>query len=167
MIKKSVKMAEPKIILSKPKSVTLAIRLLLASMVLIIPKFIFKWDYAAHLTQSYNQNTQTALTVNDDFTFYVQIGKVVITIIFLLWIVLKISAGRNWARILFLIMYIIIGVPLSFLRLKDLFASSLLGGFLVLLNSLLQMISLRYLYSSPSNVWFKSIKMGSNSIDLP
>ncbi len=71
----------------------------------------------------------------------------------------KISLGRNWARIIFLIVFLF-GLPASIPSLISHFSRSPSAGWLMLLTILLQMTANVLLFQKPSNAWFKERKGG-------
>src|SRR5207245_1793608 len=80
-----------------------------------------------------------------------------ITLLFIATITFLISQGRNWARILFLLMFIA-GVPTMFAVASEL-QSQLAGRpgatLLLALQSLAQLGALVLLFTSASNSWFR------------
>ena len=77
-------------------------------------------------------------------------------ILLLLFIAVRyIGYGKKWARALFLILFII-NVAASPFYVPFIFKTSLVLGFLFILQILLQILALRYVYSKTSNEWFNS-----------
>lgn len=69
----------------------------------------------------------------------------------------RIGAGRNWARIVFLVL-LIIGLPLSVPQyLAELRTSPIHGGVSVLV-AILQVIGIVLLFTKSSNQWFRKLK---------
>lgn len=82
------------------------------------------------------------------------VTTIVVTSGLLLFLIVKISDGRNWARITFLILYLLgLGVSLPFLYYE--LRRSPMGGFMFILQSLLQTVALFFLFKRSSGVWFK------------
>lgn len=73
------------------------------------------------------------------------------------FLVSKIAAGRNWARITFLVL-ILIQLPFAILgNIADLRTNLLHGSFSILI-ALLQLIGTYLLFTKHSNLWFKTRK---------
>ncbi len=75
-------------------------------------------------------------------------------ILLLLFIAIRyIGFGKKWARNIFLILFII-NAGASPIYLPFIFKANLVLGFLFILQILLQILALRYVYSKTSNEWF-------------
>lgn len=73
------------------------------------------------------------------------------------FLVFKIAAGRNWARILFLVLFaggIVPALPVMFAE----FAQSMVAGALSLVQNGCQIYALSLLFLSPEAVWFSRFK---------
>ena len=68
-----------------------------------------------------------------------------------------IGFGKKWARILFLVLFIL-NVLASKLFVPFLFKTNLAVGFLFVLQMLLQILALVFLYSKSSNEWLNSFE---------
>jgi hypothetical protein len=79
------------------------------------------------------------------------IAAVMLALVALL--VVKISAGRNWARIVLLVI-VALGAPLSLIGLDAAFAESVLGGLLGLAVTALQIYAVVLLFTAPGKTWF-------------
>jgi len=66
-----------------------------------------------------------------------------------------IGFGKKWARILFLVLFVLI-VLASEIFIPFLFRTNIALGFLFVLQMLLQVLALGFLYSKKSNEWFNS-----------
>jgi hypothetical protein len=74
----------------------------------------------------------------------------------LLYVAIRyIGFGKKWARILFLVLFIL-NVLASKLFVPFLFKTNLALGFLFVLQMLLQILALVFLYIKSSNEWFNS-----------
>jgi hypothetical protein len=81
----------------------------------------------------------------------------------LLYVAIRyIGFGKKWARILFLVLFIL-NILASKLFIPFLFKTNLPLGFLFILQMLLQILALVYLYSKSSNDWFNSFDRANNS----
>jgi hypothetical protein len=78
-------------------------------------------------------------------------------------IVYKIAKGRNWARITFLILFVL-GIPLSVVPLLQSLAVNLFSGLLGICQVIIQVISLVLLFLKPSSEWFKRMKENAGPI---
>ena len=68
-----------------------------------------------------------------------------------------IGKGRNWARIIFLVLFII-GIPFSILPLLQSMAANPISGLLGIGQTVIQIIALVFLFQKPSSIWFKEMK---------
>jgi hypothetical protein len=84
------------------------------------------------------------------FTVFV----LVFTFAVLILLVLRIGAGRNWARIAFLILFIIGTVP-TLPVVRDELERAPLVGALSILQLLLQIWALVLLFTRPGSAWFR------------
>ncbi len=76
-----------------------------------------------------------------------------LVLVFLIW---KIGQGRNWARITFLVLFII-GVPMT---IYDYLTAALNALEIVsgIVSMILQTVALVFLFQKPSSDWFNSVK---------
>lgn len=74
-----------------------------------------------------------------------------------LFLVSRISAGRNWARIVFLVL-VLFGLPFATLNFMAEIKRSIPSGSLSILVTLLQVVGTYLLFTKNSNLWFKSRK---------
>jgi hypothetical protein len=70
---------------------------------------------------------------------------------FFIWMIDK---GKNWARITFLVLFIL-GVPLSILPLLASLAHAPISGLLGIVQAILQTIAVIFIFSKDSSAWFK------------
>jgi hypothetical protein len=85
-----------------------------------------------------------------------------ILLVFLYVAIRYIGFGKKWARILFLVLFIL-NVLASKLFVPFLFKTNLAVGFLFVLQMLLQILALVFLYSKSSNEWFNSFDSENTS----
>ena len=78
-----------------------------------------------------------------------------VTLLLLFIAIRYIGFGKKWARTLFLILFIV-SAGASRIFVPFIFSASLVLTFLFILQILLQLLALRYLYSKTSNEWFNS-----------
>jgi hypothetical protein len=72
-----------------------------------------------------------------------------------LFLVSKISAGRNWARVTFLVI-VLLGVPFAIPTYAEEFRRNVLSGGLSIFIAALQLFGTALLFTKNSNIWFKS-----------
>jgi hypothetical protein len=130
----------------KPKSIIAARNILYATLFLKTLVFIITQVILTALVQP-----KIGVLFSDIFLFV------------LLYVSIRyIGFGKKWARILFLVLFI-----LSVLSLKIfvpfLFKTNLALGFLFVLQMLLQTLALFFLYSKSSNEWFNSFDRANDS----
>jgi len=75
----------------------------------------------------------------------------------LFFLVIKISGGRNWARILWLI-YVVLNAPFAILAYSEAVRRNLITGTLSIIIVLLQLIGTGLLFTKNSNLWFRTRK---------
>ena len=123
--------------IEKPSQVRNAVRLLLASLAVGI--------------------LRTAIGVPSGagsiVTFVVLVATITIAIVGFL--VIKISGGRNWARIAYVVLFLL-GLPYSIIVLAQEFAANALVGLVSVIQILLQSIAIVLLFRRASNAWFRS-----------
>lgn len=74
-----------------------------------------------------------------------------------LFLVSKISAGRNWARIVFLAL-VLFGLPFAIPTYMAELRRSILSGSVSILVTILQLIGTYLLFTKQSNLWFRTRK---------
>jgi len=73
------------------------------------------------------------------------------------FLVSKIAAGRNWARIVFIVL-VLIGLPFAILGYIQELRTSLLSGSISIIIAILQLIGTYLLFTKNSNAWFRRTK---------
>jgi hypothetical protein len=91
------------------------------------------------------------------FVIFVSVFVLGITCLF----IYKIGRGRNWARITFLVLFII-GLPFSILPLLKSLAANPVSGLLGIAQIAIQLIALVFLFQKTSSYWFKEMKLGTD-----
>lgn len=76
------------------------------------------------------------------------------------FLIFMIGMGKNWARITFLVLFIV-GIPFTVLPLSKSLLTNLFSGVLGIGQIILQIIALIFLFQKPSSDWFKSMKKRS------
>ena len=125
------------LISSKPPDVNKGVKLLYASLLLGVVNEVVDFSYLRSL-----RSAGFALVV---FLF---------TFGLLLFLVLKISSGRNWARIVFLVLFLA-GIPFFLPNLTKELKRNPLVATISVVQVLLQTGALFLLFKSASAVWFK------------
>jgi hypothetical protein len=74
----------------------------------------------------------------------------------------KLAAGRNWARIVFLVLFVI-GLPLALPGYIGELKTNPLHGSLSIVVAILQLIGIYLLFTKNSNLWFRTRKGSSQS----
>jgi len=123
--------------LEKPKSVGTAVTLLWASLGVGLVKMLLDLTHMSAMAPA-------------AFTIFV----LAFTFAILIFLIFMISAGRNWARITFLIMSVI-GTVLTLPVVLDEFGRAPLVGVLSVLQILLQVYALFLLFTRSGNAWFR------------
>lgn len=86
----------------------------------------------------------------------------VITVLIMLFLTYKIWTGRNWARIVFTVFFVI-GIYPAFLLLPAEMNRNFLIFLISILQVLLQIVAIIFMFLPNSNTWFKSIKAAKNA----
>lgn len=79
---------------------------------------------------------------------------ILITTLLLAFLVYKIGQGRNWARIIFVVMTVIGLVPYMS-ALSEIFNRSALGGAISTAQTIMQVVAIYFLLSKPGALWFR------------
>jgi len=75
----------------------------------------------------------------------------------LFFLVTKISAGRNWARIIWLIL-VLVNAPFAILAYPEAVRRNVISGTLSIIIVILQLIGTGLLFTKASNLWFRTRK---------
>jgi hypothetical protein len=125
----------------KPNSIIAAKNILYATVFLdIISSSIGEFSAGMHNYSSVQGLASTILSI----------GLLVI-------IIREIGLGHKWARTLFLILFILEMLSMPF-YISILFNASIVLGFLFILQVLLQIVALYFLFSKKSSNWFNRFK---------
>ena len=81
----------------------------------------------------------------------------ILTFAFIFFLIIKIADGRNWARIVLLIFFLL-GIPLAIPIVLDEVKKNLFLGSLSLIQIVLQIIALVLMFMKNSNLWFRTRK---------
>ena len=75
----------------------------------------------------------------------------------LFFLVMKISAGRNWARIIWLIL-VLVNAPFAILAYPEAVRRNVISGSLSIIIVILHLIGTYLLFTKKSNLWFRTHK---------
>ena len=121
----------------RPEQVTKAVGLLWLTLALGLIGSALQWQYLTSLS-------------GVGFALYVQ----VVTFAVLAWLIHKLSRGRNWARITFLILFII-GLAPGLMQLSATMGRSPIAAVIGGLQFALQAWALYLTFSEPGRRWFR------------
>lgn len=130
---------ETKNAVQKPQSVATAVNLLWASLAVGLVKMLMDFSNLSAVAPA-------------AFTNFV----LVFTFALIAFLIFKISAERNWARITFLVMFVIGMLPTLPLMLGE-FSRSPVVGALSVAQVGLQVYALFLLFTQPGSVWFRKV----------
>ena len=126
--------------LQKPIEIKKALNCIWAGLALAIMMPYLDWHYI--------QNAKPQISVTS-VSF-----ALIITIVIYVWLINKVSKGRNWARITFLVLVAVGSIPnLQTLIIE--FNRSIIIGCNSALQLILQFIALWLLFTKPGSTWFK------------
>jgi len=126
--------------MEKPKNVSLAVNLSWASLAIGPVKMMLDPTGPAHQTSF----MQAALIV-------------IITLALIAFLILKFSAGKNWARITLLVFFFL-GMAPAFFILPAEFNRSAIVGILSIAEGILQGYALFLAFTKPGSEWFRKDK---------
>ena len=129
---------EPTAIVERPREATRAVQLISASFIIGGIRAIIE---LAHMVSG--------------ASFLVAILLLIAFFGICFFFVSKIAAGRNWARIVFLVL-VLIGLPFAVLGYIQELRTSLLGGSISIIMAILQVLGTYLLFTKNSNLWFRS-----------
>jgi hypothetical protein len=121
----------------RPGSVTVALYLLWASLAITLAKFAYSLS-------------QLAPTVNK----LQPVTVMTVTLLIYGYLIFMVGSGRNWARIAFLVLFVLGLVP-SLLTLQSSFGHSFVVGLVSIADLALQACGLYLLFAGPGKAWFQ------------
>jgi hypothetical protein len=128
--------------ITKPSKVSLALKLLYLTIIVGIIRVILEFSTSLEAVKAQGFGLGFLIFTNV-FTFGI-----------LILLIYMIGKGKNWARIVFLIFFIL-GTPFSILPLINSLSVNLISGTLGLIQVVLQIVALVLLFQKPSSIWFK------------
>ena len=133
-----------------PEKVTTAVNLLWVSLALGIVRGFLEFS-----------NTVKSLSEQG----ISEIGYIIMIIVALAifgFFIIMIGKGKNWARITYLVIFLV-GVIFSVFSIFDAFSISFISGILSIAQIVLPIISLVFLFDKSSSKWFNSYKNGQRT----
>lgn len=130
---------------NKPDSVSTALILLWISIAIGVIRSVMEFSNSLGLA--------TASGFGSGYVIFVTL----FTFAFIAFFIYMIGKGKNWARITFLVLFII-GIPFSVLPAIYSLITNPVSGMLGAGQTILQLIALVFLFQKPSSDWFKSMK---------
>ena len=127
--------------ITRPKKVTIAVKLLCIVLAIGFIKFILNESIALEM----------APPAFIAFTFSATVG-IVALLTYMIW------NGRNWARITFLVLFII-GAPFSIFQTLQILTVTPISGLVDISGIVIQIIALIFLFQKPSSDWFREMKV--------
>jgi uncharacterized membrane protein HdeD (DUF308 family) len=121
---------------SRPAIVSLAVMLLYSSLGIGVLISILQYRQVAQKTS---------------IGFVLFICSAVFTVMW--FFIHKISKGRNWARVVFVVLFVL-GIPLWVGPMMDAFATNSIIGMLIITQALIQFIAIAILIQKSSSEWF-------------
>ncbi|HLC90545.1 MAG TPA: hypothetical protein VJI15_02150 [Candidatus Nanoarchaeia archaeon] len=130
---------------NKPDSVSTALTLLWISLAVGVLNSIINFSNSVDLTK--------ASGFGSGFVIFVTL----FTLVFMAFFIYLIGEGKNWARITFLVLYII-GIPFSVLPAIMLILTNPISAMFTVGIGILELIALIFLFQKTSSDWFHSMK---------
>ena len=121
----------------KPKQVSMAAQMLWATLALGVINTALQWKYLMAV-----------------FSVEMLVVTQLLTLGIAAWLTIKISAGRNWARITYLVLTIV-GLPAILLQLPATFARAPVSGLVGGVQLVLQLYALYLIFFEPGRRWFR------------
>src|SRR3989344_944088 len=126
---------------NKPDSVSTALTLLWISLAVGVLNSIINFSNSVDLTK--------ASGFGSGFVIFVTL----FTLVFMAFFIYLIGEGKNWARITFLVLYII-GIPFSVLPAIMLILTNPISAMFTVGIGILELIALIFLFQKTSSDWF-------------
>ena len=128
---------------TRPRQVVVAVWLLAASLIVGIPDLVLQFSKMLHGSM---------------FALFDAVGGESIYLGILIWLITKIFAGRNWARIVFLI-YVSLSILLLLITLPSLQGPNVVHQITRVAQNALEVISMGLLFFGAGRLWFKRPKI--------
>ena len=124
---------------NKPGTIGLAVKLLWVSLAVGLVRILLDFAHLSALGKA-------------AFTGFV----LVFTLALMAWLIYKISAGKNWARITYLVLFLLGFLPTLPVMLTE-FSRSPLVAILTVVQVGLQVYALFLLFTKPVGAWFRKV----------
>lgn len=142
---------QPPQAIEKPKKVGIAVKLVYATLAVGAMRSV--WEIPARARQFETSWETSPLSSQSLIGFSILVT--LLSLLFIGYLVFMIDKGRNWARITFLVLFII-GIPLSIIPLLLSFAYSPISGILSVAQVVAQTVAVFLLFQKESSRWFLS-----------
>jgi len=139
--------------MDRPRTVTLAVRLMWVSMVIGALNLIFGWNDLMAMDEIAKDAPANALGVIKA----VVVVMLVISFAFYSWVIVKMGQGRNWARVVLVILMALSLLSNPFSGIPKL---GVLLGLMGVVTFALELASLVLIYMPASRPWFQPRKTG-------
>lgn len=123
----------------RPRSVGIAVTLLWASLFVGVVKVLMDFSYLRAVARA-------------DLISFV----IIFTFALIVFLIFRISAGKNWARIAYLVLFVIGTLPTVPIVLGE-FSRSPVAGVLSVVQVGLQIYALVLLFTKPGSGWFRKV----------
>ncbi len=134
----------------KPKSIVAARNILYATLFL----GVINWAIAQWTTDLYRGTPVKAIVT------------LIITLLILFLLIKQVGLGRKWARVVLLVLFIA-GILIFPWTLPGLFQANLLVGVISLLQAIMDIVALVYLFSKESTLWFNRVHITAQDEPAP
>lgn len=129
--------------LVKPKTVVIAVNLLWATLALGLVNVVLNYS-------AFSQAADNASAIGG---MRFMIGILLFTWGFSAFLFMQISAGKNWSRITFLVMFVL-GLLQTFSTLKAVLSATPAVGAITMLTLVFDVVALFLVFTSPGSLWF-------------
>ena len=139
--------------MTRPERVETAVILLYGTLAMGVLRVVLESSTSRQTYQSLFKLGDQVAPVPRPIWVVLFVGIAALVIIWGTFLISMIAKGRNWARITFLVLFIL-GVPLSISPLLKSLATNPVSGLLGLVQAALQLIALVLLFQKTSSAWF-------------
>ena len=134
----------------KPKSIIAAKNILYATLFL----GVINWAFSQWATDLYKSGPIPAIIT------------LILTLVIIFILIKQIGFGRKWARVVLLVLFL--AGMFFFLRTASvLFKTNLLVGVISLLQAILEIVALIFLFSKESTLWFNRVHITAQDAPVP
>ena len=157
--------------LKRPKIVNYALGLILGSVLFSQINVLIDVEFYNQLTYPFEEIDSNS-GEEKGYSYYYYNKTAFISTVFGIFILYKIFDGRNWARIIFLIVIAVIGImmfisfPLFLEFLQVEYKRNILLSYITITTMLGYITGFILLFSPESNKWFKELKTNRNIVHV-